>query len=102
LSVKGQGGELVGLKKITHKITYNTFIVLMFLSRFLPAPSLNHKPRMDFISDNLGGYCYTWWTYAGDGRAMAEVHLTPASACTVTRTVIHEVSLFFLIPLVIG
>ena len=55
--------------------------------RFAPDRD-NMNPRMDIISDNLGGLYYTsWQTYQG---TYAEVNLTPSSACTVPRTIVHE------------
>eukprot|EP00090_Calanus_glacialis_P033673 TRINITY_DN56000_c0_g1_i1.p1 TRINITY_DN56000_c0_g1~~TRINITY_DN56000_c0_g1_i1.p1 ORF type:complete len:278 (-),score=57.34 TRINITY_DN56000_c0_g1_i1:6-839(-) len=48
------------------------------------------NPRMDIISDNLGGYCYTSWQTDGREDTYAEVHLTPSSSCTVPRTIVHE------------
>ena len=45
--------------------------------------------RMDIISDNLGGYCWTSWQTNGNGKTYSEVHLLPSSACTVPRTIVH-------------
>jgi len=57
--------------------------------RFVPDDD-DINPRMDIISDNLGGYCYTMWHTDGREDTYAEVHLTPSSSCTVPRTIIHE------------
>ena len=57
--------------------------------RFEPDTDDN-DPRMDIISDNLGGYCWTSWQTNGNGKTYSEVHLSPSSACTVPRTIVHE------------
>jgi len=49
------------------------------------------NPRMDIIADDLGGYCWTSWQTNGNGHnTYSEVHLSPSSACTVPRTIVHE------------
>ena len=58
-------------------------------SRFVPGVA-NSIPRLDFKAEDLGGYCYTTWKKLGP-KMSAEIHLSPNSACTVTRTILHEV-----------
>ena len=63
--------------------------------RFVPTAYGAPAPRLDFTTDGPKGYCYTWWRYSGSGKMLAEVRLTSGSACTVTRTVLHEVRKYF-------
>ena len=50
----------------------------------------NQDPRMDIISEDLGGFCWTSWQTNGHGNTYSEVHLSPSSSCTVPRTIVHE------------
>eukprot|EP00095_Tigriopus_kingsejongensis_P008827 maker-scaffold280_size224562-snap-gene-0.13 protein:Tk08827 transcript:maker-scaffold280_size224562-snap-gene-0.13-mRNA-1 annotation:"GF13899" len=50
----------------------------------------NVPSQMDILSANLGGFCYTVWTFNGVGPS-ATVRLTPNSACTMPRTILHEI-----------
>ena len=66
-------------------------VLVCLFQRFVPASDLSALPRVDIIAEDLGGYCYSWWSYSGGNRLFSEVHLTPNSECTVTRTLVHEV-----------
>ena len=48
--------------------------------------------KMTFTPTNQGGFCYTTWTTDGNGKTTANVQLSVNSACTVARTIVHEVT----------
>eukprot|EP00095_Tigriopus_kingsejongensis_P008826 maker-scaffold280_size224562-snap-gene-0.14 protein:Tk08826 transcript:maker-scaffold280_size224562-snap-gene-0.14-mRNA-1 annotation:"cbn-nas-6 protein" len=59
--------------------------------RFFPTQKPDSLPRMDiFDSYEEFGVCYTAWQTDGGSGTYAEVNLSPNSACTVPRTIIHE------------
>lgn len=62
------------------------------LTRFFPTSNTNSLPRMDIETyyDEFG-ICNTQWQTDGGTQTYAHVQLSPGSACTVPRTIIHEV-----------
>ena len=46
---------------------------------------------MEIVAEDMGGYCFAEWAWNGGSSTYAKIHLTPNSACTVPRTIIHEV-----------
>ncbi|TRY77774.1 hypothetical protein TCAL_07850 [Tigriopus californicus] len=57
--------------------------------RFRPTENSNSLPRMDIKAANLGGFCYAVWNTGGG--VSATVNLSPNSACTMPRTILHEI-----------
>ncbi len=59
--------------------------------RFKPHGGGSTNPKMTFAPVNQNGYCFTQWSTDGKTNTWAKVSLSPNSACTFGRTILHEI-----------